>query len=404
MISVDEAQNRIINTINSISAEKISTIDSVSRTLTSSLLAKITHPPADISAMDGYAIRGEDLLNNTSRFKVIGEVQAGSTLDINISSGEAVRIFTGGNIPKGADTVVIQENTDESNGIIEIIDSTRPGQNVRKKGQDFIHNDPLMESGQDLTIRDVGLAVAAGITKVEVRKKPRVGVLFTGNELVNPNTIPKPNQIINSNGPLINLRIESSGGIPIDRGILPDDPKALATVSSSIDNIDLFITVGGASVGKYDLIQTELSKSGLQIDFWKVALRPGKPLMYGSYNNIPMLGLPGNPVSAFVCGILFLRPAIKKLLGSSQIFDNKIKAALGCELKENDERETYLRSKLNFEINGDLIVIPFNTQDSNQISTLSKSDCFAIRTPNAKKASKGDLINIIPFNIGHKGF
>ena len=255
-----------------------------------------------------------------------------------------------------------------------------------------------------LTARDAGLAAAMGLSTLNVRRRPRVAILCTGNELVPPGEVPESNQIINSNGVSLSAVVAGAGGKPVDLGIALDDAASLLRAASDSTGADLLVTVGGASVGDHDLIQSVLGKSGLEVDFWKVALRPGKPLISGILNGVPMLGLPGNPVSALVCALLFVRPALEALLGIPNPGDGRITAEIGRDLKANDQREDYIRSTLEHRDNGALVATPFELQDSSQLSTLARADCLAIRQPNAPAARTGDYIEVIPFTLGLDGY
>ncbi len=238
-----------------------------------------------------------------------------------------MRIFTGGPVPRGADTVVIQEDTERSGDTVTVKEAARPRHNIRDAGIDFKTGQVLLTRGRVLSARDVALAAAMNHPTLTVGRRPRVAILATGDELVPPGAPVGPNQIVSSNGPGLVAFVRACGGEPIDLGIVPDDAEALRAVAPRAAGADLFVTIGGASVGDYDLVQTVLAEVGLKVDFWKIAMKPGKPLMFGDFNAIPMIGLPGNPVSALVCAILYLRPALLGAAGSVGERDTAIPVA-----------------------------------------------------------------------------
>lgn len=404
MIPVPEALERILTRLHPVDSETVPVVEAFGRVLTKDVAACLTHPPAAISAMDGYAVRGEDIATAPADLRLVGEAPAGGAYDEMVGPGQAVRIFTGGILPIGTNTVVIQENTNAFDGTVRVLESTPIAKNVRAQGLDFAKGDIPLAAGRRLTARDVGLAAAMGLSTLKIRRRPRVAILCTGNELVPPGEMPGPNQIINSNGVSLAAVVAGAGGKPVDLGIALDDAESLLRAAASSAGADLLVTVGGASVGNHDLVQSVLKKSGLEVDFWKVALRPGKPLISGILNGLPMLGLPGNPVSALVCALLFVRPALEALLGIPNPSDGRITAELGRDLKANDQREDYVRSALERRENGTLVATPFELQDSSQLSTLARADCLAIRQPNAAAARTGDCIDVVPFTLGLDGY
>lgn len=402
MIPVSEARERIVSSLQPVGMETIPAGSSLSRIVAKNIIANITHPPLNVSAMDGFAVRGKDLSSLPTDLKYTGEIPAGSVHDKEICAGETVAVFTGSSLPPGTDTVVIQENTEHLGDKIRFSENTALGKNVRLKGSDFYKGDTIFSEGDQLSSRDVALAIASGVSEVCVRKAPKIAILCSGNELVVPGVKPGNGQIISSNGATISSLVTCSGGVAIDLGIISDDKQHIKNSVSELNDIDLLVTVGGASVGKHDLVQSALTELGFNLNFWKVALRPGKPAFFGNLSSLPILGFPGNPVSAFICAILFLRPAIKTLLGSKNIIDTPLKAKLGRDLHANDHREEYLRSKLEID-SGEMITTPFSVQDSGQLSLLSEAQCLTIREANAPNAIKGDLVNILPFNLSLSG-
>ena len=396
MIPVVEAQQRILSALRAIGAETIGLDAALGRTLAEDVRARLTQPPAAVSAMDGYAVRAADIATLPASLKRIGQAPAGHPFDGKVGAGECVRIFTGGEVPEGADTILIQEDADESDGIVRPKESVKRGTYVRPAGLDFREGDVVLCCGLTLDPRHIGLAAASNHAWLSVRRRPRVAILATGDEIVLPGTSPKKGQIVSSNGPSLAAFVRRAGGEPVLLPIAPDDPAALKDIARGAAGADLLVTSGGASVGEHDLVRSALGEEGLSLDFWQIAMRPGKPLMFGTLGAIPLLGLPGNPVSSLVCAHLFLGPAIAKLLGKSDVLPRTVNAKLGRDLAANDRREDYLRSTLTRDAAGDLIAAPFEKQDSSMISVLARADALAIRPANAPSAKAGDPIAVLP--------
>jgi molybdopterin molybdotransferase len=404
VIPVGEARARILAGLSPLASEPVGLDDALGRVLAEDVAATLTQPPKAMSAMDGYAVRSADVASIPADLKLTGESSAGGAYDGTVAVGEAVRIFTGAPLPAGADTVVIQENVEPEGTAVRVLEPATTGKNVRAAGLDFQKGDVRLRAGRRLTSRDVGLAAAMNVPELAVRRRPHVAILATGDELVPPGTPPGPNQIVSSNGASLAAVIAGAGGVPVDLGIARDDPVSLRRMSQGAESADFFVTIGGASAGDYDLIQKVLGESGLELDFWKVAIRPGKPLIAGALKGVPMLGLPGNPVSALVCALVFLRPALEALQGVDVPSDGRVAAVLGRDLAENDLREDYLRSELGRDKGGALVATPFAKQDSSHLSALAAADCLAIRRPHAPAAKAGDPIEIISFTLGVDGY
>lgn len=396
MIPVAEAQQRILSGLRAIGAETIGLDAALGRTLAEDVRARLTQPPAPVSAMDGYAVRADDIATLPAALKRIGQAPAGHPFDGKVGAGECVRIFTGGEVPEGADTILIQEDADEADGIVKPKESVKRGTYVRPAGLDFREGDVVLREGLTLDPRHIGLAAASNHAWLGVRRRPRVAILATGDEIVLPGTMPKKGQIVSSNGPSLAAFVRRAGGEAVVLPIAPDDPAALKELARGAAGADLLVTSGGASVGEHDLVRSALGEEGLSLDFWQIAMRPGKPLMFGTLGAIPLLGLPGNPVSSLVCAHLFLGPAIAKLLGKADVLPQALAAKLGRDLAANDRREDYLRSTLTRDAAGNLIATPFEKQDSSMISVLARADALAIRPASAPAAQKGDSISVLP--------
>ena len=371
LLSVAEALERVLAHAAPLPAEMAPLAEANGRVLASDLKALRTQPPADVSAMDGYAVRASDVAQAPARLKVIGEVAAGRPFAATVGAGEAARIFTGGVVPDGADTVVIQELTKRDGDSVEVQKPTTKGRNVRARGLDFRTGDPLLGAGHRLAARDLQLAAGMNHPLVPVHRRPKVALFATGDELVPPGTEPGPGQIVYSNGFALAALLRKEGGVVSDLGVVGDRlPETIAAVRRARDlDADILVTTGGASVGEYDLVQKAFAAEGMALSFWKIAMRPGRPLMHGRLGAMHVLGLPGNPVSSYVCAFLFLVPLIRRLIGRSDIERTVESAVLGCALPENDERADYLRATLKPGADAP-IATPFPLQDSSMMVPL----------------------------------
>ena len=397
MIPVGEAQSRILAALSPVGAETVGLDRADGRTLAADVTAALTQPPAPVSAMDGYAVRAADLAALPATLTRIGQAPAGHPFAGRVDPGECVRIFTGGQVPEGADAILIQEDAEERDGKVHAKESVAPGRYVRPAGLDFKAGDVVLRAGTVLDPRHIGLAAAANRAWLEVRRAPRVAILATGDEIVLPGSVPGPGQIVSSNGPALAAFVRRHGGEAITLPNAPDDANALRGLAKAAAGADLLVTSGGASVGEHDLIRSALGSDGLKLDFWQIAMRPGKPLMFGKLGALPLLGLPGNPVSNLVCATLFLGPMLAALLGRPDPLPKPEAAILGRDLPPNDAREDYLRATLARAADGAWIATPFEKQDSSMISVVARADALAIRPPRAPAAQKGEPIRILRF-------
>jgi molybdopterin molybdotransferase len=396
LLPVDEALARVLDGVAPLSVETVPLADAFGRVLAADIAARRTQPPAALSAMDGYAVRGDDVATAPATLDVVGEVAAGHPFGRRLAAGEAARIFTGGVMPDGADTVAIQEHARRDGGRVTFDTVTPTGKNVRAAGIDFSAGDILLRAGRKLSARDIALAAAMNHPTLPVRRRPKVVIFATGDELVPPGTAPQPGQIVHSNGFALTSLARAEGAEAIDLGIVRDRlDDTVAAIRKARDlGADVLITTGGASVGDHDLIRPALAAEGVSLSFWKVALRPGKPLMHCRLGHMNMLGLPGNPVSSFVCAFLFLRPLLRRLLGLAQLGPDMEPAVLGADLKANDERIDYLRASLRRDDNL-MVATAFPNQDSSLISPLAAADCLIVRPPHAPAAAAGSPCGII---------
>ncbi len=396
LLSVEDALKHVLEHARPLPVEETPLEDAVGLVLDYPLKARRTQPPADLSAMDGYAVRAADVANAPVELKIVGEAAAGSPLSRRIGPGEAARIFTGGVMPDGADTVVIQENTERDGDRVRVEKSSPRGRHIRVKGLDFTASDTLLPAGHRLTARDLALAAGMNHPFVPVHRRPRIVLFATGDELVPVGTEPQAGQIVSSNNFALAALARSEGAKVEDFGIVGDrlDDTVAAVRRARERGADILLTSGGASVGDYDLVQKAFVAEGMDLSFWRLALRPGRPLMHGRLGGMQVLGVPGNPVSAFVCGFLMLVPLIRRLLGRTDL-DHKIETALlGVDLPENDERADYLRAMLTQSPQGP-VAVPFPIQDSSMMAPLAKADCLLIRAPFEAAAKAGNPCRII---------
>jgi molybdopterin molybdotransferase len=393
MISVEEAVERIVRAFTRVGSETIGLSHAAGRVLAEGARAKAMQPPFPVSSMDGYAVRAADATKIPTTLRVIGAAPAGHPFSGQVGGGEAVRIFTGGVIPGGADAIVIQEDTEASGTNVIVKEVARAGRHIRVAGLDFKPGDVLAVTGKRLSARDLSLLAAGDVAEVTVRRKPRVALVATGDELSRPGEPRKPGGIVASTGYGLSALIEDWGAEPIDLGIFPDKVEEIARLPKLATDADLIVTLGGASVGEHDLIQRALGPQGFALDFWKIAMRPGKPLIFGRLGKIPLLGLPGNPVSSFVCALLFLRPAIAALLGSDAQ-PEILSVRTSRDLPANDQRQDYMRARLELR-DGELWVEPFSVQDSSMQCTLAEADALIIRKPHAPAVRASERVEIL---------
>jgi molybdopterin molybdotransferase len=404
MLTPAEALATVLASANSlVDAETVAINQAERRVLASDIVARRTQPPFAISAMDGYAVRAADLSQRRDRFRVVGVSAAGHGFRGTIRNGEAVRISTGAPVPEGADGIVIQENAHVREGRVSIAGDVVPGRYIRPWGFDFHEGDTLLKAGMRLDARRLALAAAMGHASLAVRRKPRVGMITIGDELVSVGQPIGRDQIVAANSHAVAAIVHRAGGEAVDLGIVRDDFLMLkATIDQAQKvQVDILVTLGGASVGEHDLAQQSLVNSGMEIGFWKIAMRPGKPLLYGRLGSIIVLGLPGNPVSSVVCAILFLRPLVAALSGDLMAGkDPSVSALLGSDLPANDERQDYLRAALALGDCPDSLpfAIPLDRQDSSLLSVLARADALLVRPPHAPVACAGELCRIIRFD------
>jgi molybdopterin molybdotransferase len=397
LMPVEDALVAVLSGVEPLSEELVGLDSAHHRILARDLAALRTQPPQAMSAMDGYAVRSADARQSGARLKVTGEVAAGRPFERAVNAGEAIRIFTGGVIPDGADAVIIQEDTVAEGAEITITEAAIPGRHIRVAGVDFRAGDVLLTAGTRLSDRHLALAAAMNHARLPVHRRPKVALLATGDELVMPGGTPGPGQIVYSNGYALRSLARDEGAEILDLGIAAD------TIEATTDGIrrardagaDILVTTGGASVGDHDLVKRSLEAEGVTMAFWRIAMRPGKPMMHGRLGSMRVIGLPGNPVSSYVCGFLFLVPLIRKLSGRSMVHHGIESALLGRPVAANDRREDYLRARLERREDGALIATPVNQQDSSLLANLAAARALVIRPPLASAAEAGEVCRIL---------
>ncbi|MBV9833299.1 MAG: molybdopterin molybdotransferase MoeA [Alphaproteobacteria bacterium] len=405
MLSVNDALARIIGAFAPLATETVSVADGTGRVLAEPVIARLDQPSADLSAMDGYAVIGADCTSLPATLKVIGAAPAGGSYDQPLQHGQAVRIFTGGPLPAGADTIVIQEDTKvEAQGSVTILEGATPGRHIRRKGLDFSKGSEGIAAGRVLTPRDVALAAAMNVPWLTVWRRPRVAILATGDELVMPGEPVGPNRIVSSSGLAVAALVKEWGGEPTVMGIARDDRGVIGKHVAAAKRFDLLVTLGGASVGDHDLVQDVLKAEGFSLDFWRIAMRPGKPLMFADTPGCKALGLPGNPVSTLVCALLFLRPAIERMSGLPGDAVATTTATLAIDVGANDTREDYVRATLSRDGNGSLSVTPFKVQDSSMLGIMARSNGFMVRPAHDPARRAGEPIKVVDFGTMGSAF
>ncbi|QAU50179.1 molybdopterin molybdotransferase MoeA [Bradyrhizobium guangzhouense] len=397
LMPVSDALAAVLAGVEPLAEEMIALDQAFHRVLARDVAARRTQPPQDMSAMDGYAVRAADAAKVGAQLTVIGEVAAGRPFAGTVGAGQAVRIFTGGVVPAGADAVVIQEDTVADGKHITIKEAAVTGRHIRPAGIDFREGEVLLHKGMRLTERDLALAAGMNHPQLAVRRRPKVAILATGDELVMPGSTPGHGQIVYSNGYALHALARSEGADTIDLGVAAD---TLAATTSGIrrareSGADILITTGGASVGDHDLVQRALTDEGISMAFWKIAMRPGKPMMNGQLGPMRVIGLPGNPVSSYVCGFLFLVPLIRALSGRQVIHHRRERAVLGRDVGANDQREDYLRARLQTRDDGTLLALPVNHQDSSLLANLAAAQALLVRPPFAPKAEAGTPCEVL---------
>ena len=394
MISVEEARGRILEALRPTPAEIVALPEAWNRVTAADVLARLTQPPADVSAMDGYALRAADGSLHATLL-VVGAAPAGHPFDGHVGPQQAVRLFTGSVVPQGADAILLQEDATRDGDIVRVNEAVAAGRHIRRAGQDFTNGDLVIPAGRRVTARDIGLAAAANHPWLSVHRRPRIAILATGDEIAMPGEPIPPGGIVSSNSHALAALVRACGGEPMVLPVARDDPAVIGEVADAVLGMDMLVTTGGASVGDHDLVIAALQARGMTLDFWQIAMRPGKPLLFGQLGATPVLGMPGNPVSSMVCAILFLLPALSRLSGLPAVAPPVSPAVLGGALKANDHRADHLRATMTTDSAGRIVVTPFPAQDSAMLRRFAQADALILRAPNAPALPKGAEVGII---------
>ena len=394
MISVDEARDRILAALQPTPGEVVALANAWSRVTATPVIARLTQPPSDVSAMDGYALRAADGTLGAT-LPVIGSAPAGHPFAGTVGPVQAVRIFTGSVVPQGADAILLQEDATAIGTEVRVNEAVIAGRHIRRAGQDFAKGDEVVPAGRRITARDVGLAAAANYPWLTVHRRPRVAILATGDEIAMPGEPIPPGGIVSSNSHALAALVRAAGGEPVVLPVAQDTAEAIAAVADAIAGMDMLVTTGGASVGDHDLVIEGLRTRGMQLDFWQIAMRPGKPLLFGRLGAVAVLGLPGNPVSALVCAILFLLPALHRLSGLPAAPPPVTQAIAGADLRANDHRADHLRATVAIDAQGRIVATPFPVQDSAMLRRLALADSLILRAPNAPPLPAGSDVSVI---------
>ena len=404
MISFDDALTVVLAAFQPLPAEVVSLDTGLGRVLAEDLAARTDHPPADVSAMDGYAIRAADVVGAPgTKLRLVGRVTAGAAFSGRLAEGEAVRVFTGAPLPAGSDCVIVQERareeraTEERETTVVIEGAATAGRWIRRRGQDFSRGDILLAAGRRLTSRHIGLAAAMDAPWLKVRRRPRVAILPTGDELVRPGERRNDLQLVESGGIACAQLLRAWGAEPVPLGLARDDGAELAEMVAAAAGCDLLITIGGVSVGDRDLVRRVLDSAGFEADFHGVAMRPGKPLLFGRLDSLAVLGLPGNPVSAWVTALLFACPAVGAMLGLDPAGLTPETAICGDDLPENDNRRDHLRARLERRGDGETMARVLAGQDSAMVLSLATADGLIIRPPLAPALRSGERVPVLRF-------
>ncbi|MDQ0327299.1 molybdopterin molybdotransferase [Rhodopseudomonas julia] len=392
LISVEDAVARMLAGVTRRGEDTVPLAKARGRVLACDLSAKRNQPPFRASAMDGYAVRAEDTAAGAV-LRQIGEARAGSHFSGTIGTGETVRIFTGAPVPAGANAILIQENARADGECIEVLEPVAAGRHIRAAAFDFREGETLLPAGRRIGTRETALAAAMNHAVIAVAQRPIVAILSTGDELVEPGEEPGPDQIVSSNGMAIAAMVAACGGVARDLGVVIDDKQAIVDAAAGAKDADILVVIGGASVGDHDLVQPALSEKGLKVDFWRVAMRPGKPVMFGTLGRTRVLGLPGNPVSALICALVFLKPLIAAMQGAEGTEQTRL-LPLAAALPEVGDRQQYLRARF-IDCLGRTAVTVADDQDSSLLATLARCDALIIRPPFAPEAKAGDVVSVI---------
>ncbi len=395
MLKVEEALDILKSSVKPIGSETIFIDRGLGRTVSCDLVARVSSPPLAVSSMDGYAVHRADIKLPKERLTLVGESRAGKAFSGKLNAGETVRIFTGAPVPNDTDAIVIQENVVVQGKEVQIDKNAKSGDFIRPKGLDFLKGETLFKQGRVLSARDIGVLASMNLFSIKVARRPRVAIIANGDELVMPGEKVRAGQLVSSNSISVANYVRVFGGDPTMIGIASDNELSIRQLLKYASGFDLILTIGGASVGDYDLVRTVIEKNDWKLGFYKVAMRPGKPTFFGHFNNIPLLGLPGNPVSAGVVSVVFLSTLVNQLLGAIYSTTRIKVAELKGRLKKNGDRQDYIRGFVNFSVNGKITTSPIEKQDSAMMTNFANADCLILRPPLSPAIQSGDHVEIL---------
>lgn len=401
LMPVAEALETVLSGVMALGPEQAGIRFALGRTLAQNLSAAVTHPPFDASAMDGYAVRTSDCTTLPVRLKLAGESAAGWPYGGTVRPGEAIRIFTGASLPDGADAIVIQEDTTSDGVHVTLKELPKKGDNLRMRGQDFHEGDIVLKRGQWLNTRDILLAAASGHAMLALTRRPVVAILATGDELVEPSDRPTAGQIIASNSYGLAALVESVGGVPKLLGIAMDTAGDLANKIKEAEHADILVTIGGASVGDHDLVRPALEAAGAHLQFYKIAMRPGKPTFFGTRKGTSgvqrIVGLPGNPLSAMISARIFLVPLIAKMLNRT-LPDMTLTAELTTDIPPNGIRDHYMRAAIDWAVSPPRVT-PLSNQDSSLVTILASANALIIVPAHSAALPAGSRVTVMPLDF-----
>ena len=397
MIQVDEAREIILSKIKTKGVEKVSLNDALGRILAEDIIARRNNPPMDNSAMDGYAVIAADIQSaspdNPVKLKVVDNIPAGSVAQVTLKNNQAIRIMTGAPIPPGADAVLMQEDTDKNGSGILAKDKAEVGENIRLAGEDVEAGDVVIQKGAAITPSQIGMMAVVGRSSIYVSQRPTVAILSTGDEIMELDEIPEGPCIYNSNGYMLAAQIRSAGGIPCYLGVARDDEKDLMEKFDWALKCDIVVSSGGVSVGDYDLVKATLEKMGNEMVFWKVAMKPGKPLAFGKIGEIPVFGLPGNPVSSFVSFEQFARPAIKKMMGAKEVLHRTVQAKLTRTIHKKTGRLHFMSAVVSWD-EGEHTVTPAQEQGSGVLKSTVNANGLLVFPLEKDELKSGEQVTV----------
>ncbi len=397
MIQVQEALDKILCQIQFKGVERVPLGQALGRVLTEDVVSRINNPPLDNSAMDGYAVIAEDIQSatpeNPVKLEMVEEIAAGYTAKGTLKPGQTMRIMTGAPIPPGADAVLMQEDTQKDGNAILCLDKADVAENIRRAGEDVKIGEGVIKKGTTLSPAHIGMLAVIGRSQIAVSQRPTVAILSTGDEILELDETPQGPQIFNSNGHMLAAQIKSAGGIPVYLGIAKDTEKDLMEKFEWALKADIVVSSGGVSVGDYDLVKSSLQKMGQDMLFWKVAMKPGKPLAFGRIGKTPIFGLPGNPVSSFVSFEQFVRPSLRKVLGCSDLSHKTVQAKLTRTINKKPGRLHFLSSIVSWT-DGEYTVTPAGEQGSGILKSAANANGLLIFPLEAEEIKQGQEVAV----------